>query len=50
MLSGTAFYRHNEQGINIVNIPEAYRWNGTIILVRIPLKASQDFNFYHFVE
>lgn len=50
MLSGTAFYRHNEQGINIVNIPEAYRWNGTIILVWIPLKASQDFNFYHFVE
>lgn len=50
MLSGTAFFRHNEDGINAVNIPEEYRWDGTIILIRIPLKAPDDFCFYNYVE
>ena len=35
MLSGTAFYRHDENGIVPANIPEEYRWNGTIILVKV---------------
>ena len=50
MLSGTAFFRHNEDGINSVNIPEEYRWDGTIIIIRIPLKAPDDFCFYNYVE
>jgi hypothetical protein len=50
MLSGTAFFRHNEDRINAVNIPDKYRWDGTIILIRIPLKAPDDFYFYNYVE
>lgn len=50
MLSGTAFYRHDAGGVNIVNIPEDFRWNGTIILIRLPLDAPEEFNFYSYVE
>ena len=50
MLSGTAFYRHDENGIVPANIPEEYRWNGTIILVKIPLTAPYGFSFYNYVE
>lgn len=50
MLSGTAFYRHDGKGISVVNIPESFRWNGTIILVRIPTEAPQNFDFYKFIE
>ena len=50
MLSGTAFYRHNDNNINAVNIPEDFRWNGTIILLRIPTEAPTDFEFYNYVE
>lgn len=50
MLSGTAFYRHDNTGIYSVNIPEEYRWSGTIILIRIPIEAPENFNFYDYVE
>ncbi len=50
MLSGTAFYRHDKNGANIVNIPKEYRWDGTIALIRIPLKAPDVFDFYKYVE
>lgn len=50
MLSGTAFYRHDENGIVPANIPEEYRWNGTIILVKVPLTAPNGFSFYNYVE
>ena len=49
MLSGTSFYRHDDKGINVVNIPDSFRWNGTIILVKIPTYAPSDFEFYEFV-
>ena len=50
MLSGTAFYRHDINGINIVNIPNAYRWDGTIILIKIPIEAPKGFDFYNYIE
>lgn len=50
MLSGTAFYRHSLEGINVVNIPEEFRWDGTIVLMRIPTSVPSDFNFYDYVE
>ena len=49
MLSGTAFYRHDENGIVPANIPEEYRWNDTIILVKVPLTAPSGFSFYNYV-
>ena len=50
MLSGTAFYRHDANGVNSVDIPGEYRWNGTIVLVKIPLVAPNGFQFYDYVE
>lgn len=50
MLSGTAFYRHTSTGANVVNIPESFRWNGTIILLKIPIETPKDFKFYDYVE
>ena len=49
MLSGTAFYRHADNTINAVNIPEKFRWNGTIILLRIPTEVPSGFKFYNYV-
>lgn len=43
-------YRHDENGIVPANIPEEYRWNGTIILVKVPLTAPSGFSFYNYVE
>jgi hypothetical protein len=50
MLSGKAFYRDDEKGRQFVNLPEEFRWKGTIILLRIPLVAPKEFNIYNFVE
>jgi hypothetical protein len=50
MLSGKAFYRDDETGSQIVNLPNEFRWNGTIILLRIPLVAPKGFNIYSFVQ
>lgn len=50
MLSGTAFYRHSDDDISVVKIPEFFRWNGTIVLIRIPTEAPTGFNYYNFLE
>lgn len=51
ILSGGAFYRHDKNGMTIVRLPENIEWNGTIILLRIPIKnLPADFNCYKYVE
>jgi len=50
MLSGTAFYRQGAEGGYVVNVPEGDRWNGTIILLRLPLETPKGFEFYDYVE
>ena len=50
MLSGTAFYRQEAKGVYVMNVPEVYRWNGTIILLRLPLETPKGFEFYDYVE
>lgn len=50
MLSGTAFFRHDKDEIKIANIPESFRWDGTIILIRIPLIAPTNFNYRNYLE
>lgn len=55
MLSGAAFYRQeargsNEDDILTLNVPESCRWNGTIILLRLPLEVPRGFEFYEYVE
>lgn len=51
ILSGGAFYRHDKNGANIVRLPESLEWNGTIVLLRIPLSnIPADFDGYKYVE
>lgn len=50
MLSGGAFYRHEEGSVKIAKLSEQFRWDGTIILVRIPLIAPPDFNYTDYLE
>ena len=48
MLSGGAFHRYeNGAYINLKNI---FRWNGTIILMRIPIVLPDDFNYIDYLE
>ncbi len=50
LMSGQAFYRSDEEGEQFVNLPQGLHWDGTIILVKIPLKQDTDFNVYNFIE
>lgn len=50
MLSGQAFFRSDENGEQFVNLPDGMNWDGTIILVRLPLKQKAGFNVYNYIE
>ncbi len=49
MLSGSAFYRLSNEKKDVVELPKTLRWDGTIVLMRIPVKLPKDFNFYNFI-
>lgn len=50
IMSGGAFYR-NESGRDVyVNLPDDISWDGTIILVRIPLAVQTDFDYRKYME
>lgn len=50
MLSGSAFHRY-EKGVNIyVNLGKLFRWNGTVILMRIPTIVPDDFDYTKYIE
>lgn len=50
LLSGNAFFRSDEDGEQFVNLPEEMFWDGTIILVKIPLKQKDGFDVYKYIE
>ena len=50
MLSGGAFHRYENGTNEYVNLRNIFRWNGTIILLRIPVKMPQGFNYIDFLE
>lgn len=50
MFSGNAFHRHDKNGSVYVNLPAFARWEGTIILMRIPIDVPRDFNYLKYVE
>ena len=50
MLSGAAFFRHTDKAVNAINIPDAFRWKGTVVLIRLPLTLPEDFNIYEYIE
>lgn len=50
MLSGSAFHRY-ENGDNIyINLGNLFHWNGTIILLRIPVVLPVGFNYTDYLE
>ena len=50
ILSGGAFHRHDESGSVSVKLPQTINWNGTIILMRIPVQVPTDFDYSKYVR
>ena len=50
MLSGGAFHRY-EHGTNVyIDLNNVFHWNGTIILLRIPVNIPEGFNYIDYLE
>lgn len=50
MLSGGAFHRHDNDGSVFIKLPSSITWNGTIILMRIPIHVSEDFDYKKYIQ
>lgn len=50
MLSGGAFHRHDCNGSVYIKLPDAINWEGTIILMRIPINVPKDFDYMKYVK
>lgn len=50
MLSGCAFYRLSRDRDEAVELPETIRWDGTVVLMRIPVTLPKGFSFYEYIE
>lgn len=49
-LSGGAFYRYEGGAENYVILPKTIFWNGTIILMKIPVNAPDEFDYHKYLE
>lgn len=50
MMSGNAFFRSIKDKINEVKeLPKELYWNGTIVLLKIPVDAPNNFNIYNYL-
>lgn len=49
LLSGAAFARYDGSGETVVDLPGDLRWNGTAILLKIPLGIHRDLNIYDYI-
>ena len=50
MLSGGAFHRYEAGTNDYIDLRGKFSWNGTIILLRIPVKTPQGFNYIDYLE
>lgn len=50
MLSGSAFHRYENNANDYIELGNLFRWNGTIILMRIPTKFPEGFNYIDYLE
>lgn len=50
MLSGGAFHRHDMNGSAFIELPKSIHWNGTIILMRIPVNIPSGFNYLKYID
>lgn len=50
MLSGGAFHRYENGANYYIDLKNLFRWNGTIILMRIPIVLPDKFNYIDYLE
>ena len=51
MLSGNAFHRFDEaSGVKYVNLPDPIRWNGTVVLMKIPITVREGFRYMDYIS
>lgn len=51
MLSGSAFHRYEHQTLNYyANTSRFFHWDGTLILMRVPVNAPNGFNYINYLE
>lgn len=50
IMSGNAFHRHDRFGEQTVTMPTNIEWDGTIVLLKIPIEAPHDFNYLKYVS
>lgn len=50
ILSGGAFHRHDKNGKSTVALPKSIFWNGTIVLMKIPVDIPINFNYLNYTE
>ena len=50
LFSGGAFNREEGDVNKTITLPESIRWDGTIILVKIPVEPKENFNYYNYIR
>ena len=50
MLSGGAFHRYENGANDYIGLRDIFRWQGTVILMRIPVVLPKDFNYIDYLE
>ena len=50
MLSGGAFHRYENGTNDYIDLADQFYWHGTIILLRIPTKMPEGFNYIDYLE
>lgn len=50
LFSGTAFYIYTDELEQITKLDRSYRWNGTMLVLRIPRDIPQVFNYINYLE
>lgn len=50
IMSGNAFHRHDGIGEQTVTLPPNIEWNGTIVLLKIPIEIPNDFNYLKYAS
>lgn len=50
MLSGNAFHRHDNDNSVFIRLPKSINWEGTIILLRIPIYVDEQFDYMKYIQ
>lgn len=50
ILSGAAFYKYDTKGCDFVRMPETFEWQGTDVIIKIPLQTPDSFNYIDYIE